>query len=153
MPASMPQPHLFGGERAGTPSRPVSRHVDLVQHARELRRSPALRDLQVRDDVGDALAVVDEVRSLVDAAEAVDAADVVHLRAAAAAAVAAGALDRDARGEAAAERGGVGQQVRLVEALLVGGEEVRPARSAARERVERRRLTSGDARPRSRRPG
>ena len=57
------------------------------------------------------------------------------------------ALSRDRRREAAAERSRVSEQVRLVEALLVGGEEVRPARAAAREGVERVRLTSGDAGP------
>ena len=59
----------------------------------------------------------------------------------------ASALRGDRRREAAAERRGVGQQVRLVVALLIGREDVRPAFAAAEEREEPRRLTSRDARP------
>ena len=57
------------------------------------------------------------------------------------------AFERQRRREAAAERGGVGHQVRLVEALAVGREEVRPVVAAAGERIERGGLTGGDAGP------
>ena len=53
----------------------------------------------------------------------------------------------EGRREAAAERGGVGEQVRFVKALLIRREEVVPVVAAADERVERLRLTSRDARP------
>ena len=49
--------------------------------------------------------------------------------------------------KAATERRCIGEQDRLVEALLVGREEVVPVVAAADEGIERLRLTSGDARP------
>src|SRR6202044_1863944 len=67
--------------------------------------------------------------------------------AAAGGAVGALALRGEGRREAAAERGGVGEQDWLVEALLVRREEVVPVVAAADERVERLRLTSRDASP------
>src|SRR6202044_1418710 len=57
------------------------------------------------------------------------------------------ALCSEGRRKAAAERGGVGKQDWLVEALLVRREEVVPVVAAADEGVERLRLTGRDARP------
>ena len=120
-------------------------HVDVVQHARHLGLAPALLHMQGADDVRPALAAEDDVAGI--EAARVAAARASHLSAAARAAIRARALGGDRRREAAAERGGVGDQVRLVEALLIGGEEVRPVVAAAGERVERLRLTGGDAGP------
>ena len=114
-----------------------------MDHARDLGLAPALLDVQGADEVRPFLAaVVMRGRAAVDADIAVR-----RIRAAAGAAVGALALRCDRRREAAAERGGIGQQVRLVEALLVGRGEVRPVVAAAGERIERLRLTGGDARP------
>src|SRR6202034_340247 len=71
----------------------------------------------------------------------------VQVGAAAGGAVCALALRSEGRCEAAAERGGVGKQNWLVEALLVRREEVVPVVATADERVERLRLTSRDASP------
>src|SRR5277367_1473855 len=116
-----------------------------MKHARHLGLAPALLDVQGADEVRPFLAAVGDARG----AEAADA-DIhwaAHIRAAAGAAVRALTLRRDRGREPAAERGGVSQQVWLVEALLVGGGEVRPVVAAAGERIERLRLTGGDPGP------
>ena len=111
-----------------------------MSDARYLSRPPTLNDLQVGDEIWNALSVERNSRCPGERPLKLKAADAVQVRAAAAGAVAAIALRGDRGGEAAAERSGVGQQVGLVEALLVGREEVIPARAAAGERIERRRL-------------
>src|SRR5208337_5045012 len=122
--------------------------VDGVHHTRDLGLAPALGDVQVADDVGPTLAAVGYAGRVKAADRAlVAAAWGGKPRAAARRAVRARALRREGGGEAAAERGGVGHQVRLVEALLVGGEEVRPVVAAAGERIERSGFTGGDAGP------
>src|SRR5262249_3430937 len=111
------------------------RNTDVMDDTRQLSRAPTLIDAQSRDEVGPRLAEIGVVAGEAD------------VGAAAAEAVRAGALRGDGRREAAAEGRGVGQQIGLVEALLVRREQVRPAFAAAEEGEERVRLTSGDSGP------
>ena len=105
-----------------------------MDDARDLGLAPALLDMQRADDIRPLLAAVDQ-------------APLGHVGAAAGTAESAGAFRRDRRRKAAAERSGVGHQVRLVEAFAVRRGEVRPVVAAAGERIERLRLTGGDPCP------
>src|SRR5208283_2500654 len=112
------------GGRAGIT---VSANVHVMDNARHLGLAPTLPDVQRADDVGPTLAAErDAARVGAGQRSEVGAARTRQLRAFAREAVRARALRRDGGREAAAERSGVGHQDRLVEALLVRREEVRP---------------------------
>src|SRR5580698_4203020 len=126
--------------------------VDIVDHAGDLRLAPSLLDMQRADDVGPTLTAIG--RGTRNTARKGPGAQVIRVTsgadqvgAAAGGAVRALALRSEGRREAAAERGGIGKQDWLVKALLVRREEVVPVVAAADERIERLRLTSGDASP------
>src|SRR5208337_602805 len=104
---------------------PDGAHVDVMDDAGHLSLAPTLGDVNVADEVGPALPAVEDARGIVVADRALVASDISVVREAILRAVAGGAilslyaraLGRDGGGEAAAERGGVGHENWLVEAL------------------------------------
>ena len=118
-----------------------------MKDAGDLSLAPALLDVQGADEVGPFLTAEGDQRRAQAADRTESRAAEIRAVARSAALVLAWILRRDRRREAAAEGCGVGKQVRLVEALAVGRDEVRPVVAAAGEREERLRLTGGDARP------
>jgi hypothetical protein len=104
-----------------------------MRDARNLRRTPALIEAEIADDIRRGHAEVRRIE--------------IDVGAWAAGADSHRALRGDRRREAAAEGRGIGEHQRLVEALLVGRVNVVPTFAAAEERKERRRFTSRDPRP------
>ena len=121
-----------------------SRRADVMRNRRDLRRSPSLVHAQSADNVGNAQAALRRRTEVARVGAAVGNDQTSSITAQG---VQRGAFQRNRRREAAAERSGVGQHVGLVVALAVGREEVRPGKTAAREREEGVDLTSGQAGP------